>query len=623
VLPNLQRIPPARTLSQEEVLLNGHNIYFYDDVATLRQEWASQNTENVGELLIDFFRYFSKEFTYSRDVISLRTEGGLMSKDNETWTAEVRVRRQLHEIESAADALTLSPALHRGPVPARLQCLPHRHEGRPLHGEPCVSDLWLACADTAQIRGEFMRAARILTSKADHVARALAELCEEREDGLSRAPDFPSRSRGGSVPGHSGAADARLMRDLYYRETPRRYDAPGASMFGGSFAFEEMARGLGQAQGGQRVAMARPTAAMLAPLSQNNGLSPRVGRAARVASRFEPPGRSSRSAQPQAGFSARSEDGSGANGYDAHLRASPQGLRPHELPGTSTAEHPTSLDAHLAVPDSSQPLNRSLSLQHGKEGVSPALDIPKGKQRVQLPLRSEPGSPSLGSPAPYGDFDAIAALNGMTLDVSGRAGPRSTSGCSSSGAGGRASPLPPLPPSSDVGASTFLASRHAGWSFLQPALRAGGGAGRPSDARSFGGESASGHSYAPLEDDDEGGEVHDDSSSISEGTLDELARVSALQDIDDRHDDVDDRASPALMPPGAASRIRSWARTSSAPRVEGFDGGMVPPSPDLEQHLEDVEPELEDDEEEVDVRSARGLAHLRAEELATPTKATR
>jgi hypothetical protein len=174
-----------------------------------------------------------------------------------------------------------------------------------------------------------------------------------------------------------------------------------------------------------------------------------------------------------------------------------------------------------------------------------------------------------------------------------------------------------------VGASTFLASRHAGWSFLQPALRAGGGAGRPSDARSFGGESASGHSYAPLEDDDEGGEVHDDSSSISEGTLDELARVSALQDIDDRHDDVDDRASPALMPPGAASRIRSWARTSSAPRVEGFDGGMVPPSPDLEQHLEDVEPELEDDEEEVDVRSARGLAHLRAEELATPTKATR
>lgn len=88
-MPNLQRIPPSRPLNPEEVELNGHNIYFYDDIATLRQEWSSQNTENVGELLIDFFRYFSKEFSYSRDVISLRTEGGLMSKDKD-WTSEVR-----------------------------------------------------------------------------------------------------------------------------------------------------------------------------------------------------------------------------------------------------------------------------------------------------------------------------------------------------------------------------------------------------------------------------------------------------------------------------------------------------------------------------------------------------
>lgn len=79
-------------MTQEEIELNGHNIYFYDDVATLRQEWASQNTENVGELLMDFFRYFSKEFAYSRDVISLRTEGGLIPKDGDTWSAEVRAR---------------------------------------------------------------------------------------------------------------------------------------------------------------------------------------------------------------------------------------------------------------------------------------------------------------------------------------------------------------------------------------------------------------------------------------------------------------------------------------------------------------------------------------------------
>ncbi|MCO5610681.1 hypothetical protein L7F22_064922 [Adiantum nelumboides] len=74
VLPNLQRLPPSKPIAKEEVELNGHNIYFYDDIALLRQEWTSENTETVGELLIDFFRYFSKEFSYSKDVVSIRTE---------------------------------------------------------------------------------------------------------------------------------------------------------------------------------------------------------------------------------------------------------------------------------------------------------------------------------------------------------------------------------------------------------------------------------------------------------------------------------------------------------------------------------------------------------------------
>lgn len=99
VLPNLQRIPPTRPLAPEELELNGHDIYFYDDVATLRQEWSSQNTENVGELLIDFFKYFSKEFSYSKDVISLRTEGGLMTKDSKSWNADVSLHRARPPLE--------------------------------------------------------------------------------------------------------------------------------------------------------------------------------------------------------------------------------------------------------------------------------------------------------------------------------------------------------------------------------------------------------------------------------------------------------------------------------------------------------------------------------------------
>lgn len=90
VLPNLQRIPPSGHASKtQDAQLNGHDIYFYDDVATLRKEWSSLNSENVGELLLDFFRYFSKDFSYSRDGISIRAETGLFSKDNITWASEL------------------------------------------------------------------------------------------------------------------------------------------------------------------------------------------------------------------------------------------------------------------------------------------------------------------------------------------------------------------------------------------------------------------------------------------------------------------------------------------------------------------------------------------------------
>jgi terminal uridylyltransferase len=50
VLPNLQRIAPVRHLTEEQVMLEGKNVYFFDDVETLRQEWSSINFETVGEL---------------------------------------------------------------------------------------------------------------------------------------------------------------------------------------------------------------------------------------------------------------------------------------------------------------------------------------------------------------------------------------------------------------------------------------------------------------------------------------------------------------------------------------------------------------------------------------------
>ena len=52
VLPNLQRIAPVRPVSEEQVMLEGRNVYFFDDVETLRQEWSSINYESVGELCV-------------------------------------------------------------------------------------------------------------------------------------------------------------------------------------------------------------------------------------------------------------------------------------------------------------------------------------------------------------------------------------------------------------------------------------------------------------------------------------------------------------------------------------------------------------------------------------------
>lgn len=55
VLPNLQRIAPVRPITEEDMMLEGRNVYFFDDTEMLRQEWSSANFEGVGELLVKGF----------------------------------------------------------------------------------------------------------------------------------------------------------------------------------------------------------------------------------------------------------------------------------------------------------------------------------------------------------------------------------------------------------------------------------------------------------------------------------------------------------------------------------------------------------------------------------------
>ena len=72
----------------------------------LRQRWQSANTDSVGQLyvtsrhldddrcsralsrLIDFFKYFSRDFLYNTGVASIRA--GLLKKDSKGWQNDVR-----------------------------------------------------------------------------------------------------------------------------------------------------------------------------------------------------------------------------------------------------------------------------------------------------------------------------------------------------------------------------------------------------------------------------------------------------------------------------------------------------------------------------------------------------
>lgn len=88
VLPNLQlqRIP--ENTSDDEIYHkqgeNIYNIWFSKDTESIQ---PSLNTSTLGELLRGFFDYYSYKFGWGQSVISIRTEGGLLSKQDKGWTA--------------------------------------------------------------------------------------------------------------------------------------------------------------------------------------------------------------------------------------------------------------------------------------------------------------------------------------------------------------------------------------------------------------------------------------------------------------------------------------------------------------------------------------------------------
>ncbi|KAH6989404.1 hypothetical protein BKA56DRAFT_611665 [Ilyonectria sp. MPI-CAGE-AT-0026] len=106
VCPNLQQLAPHRppnlspAAMENTVVCRGHNIEFWrneDEILHLaRGNRINHNTESVGHLLRGFFEYYAfmgpmtsfsgKGFDWGRDVLSLRTPGGILSKQEKGWT---------------------------------------------------------------------------------------------------------------------------------------------------------------------------------------------------------------------------------------------------------------------------------------------------------------------------------------------------------------------------------------------------------------------------------------------------------------------------------------------------------------------------------------------------------
>ncbi|KIJ47359.1 hypothetical protein M422DRAFT_249215 [Sphaerobolus stellatus SS14] len=156
VLPNLQQLPPPRPVPYEDTHIGGNDVWFFDDIDLLKERWQSSNTESVGELLIDFFKYYSRDFTYNTGVASIKM--GLLKKSAKGW---------LNEYKDGRD-----------------------ERNRFCIEDPFETDFNVARCVTKEglyaIRGEFMRASRILAARPERTIMALAQLCEEREDEFAR-----------------------------------------------------------------------------------------------------------------------------------------------------------------------------------------------------------------------------------------------------------------------------------------------------------------------------------------------------------------------------------------------------------------------------------------------------
>ncbi|XP_068167780.1 terminal uridylyltransferase 7 [Antennarius striatus] len=92
-----QRDPPVIPVLQEiydgqkkpEVLVDGWNVYFFDDLKTLPSRWPhyGKNSESVGELWLGLLRFYTEDFDFREHVVCIR-QHACLTTFNKQWTSK-------------------------------------------------------------------------------------------------------------------------------------------------------------------------------------------------------------------------------------------------------------------------------------------------------------------------------------------------------------------------------------------------------------------------------------------------------------------------------------------------------------------------------------------------------
>ncbi|KAL7906673.1 hypothetical protein GGI35DRAFT_456523 [Trichoderma velutinum] len=210
VCPNLQQLAPAPPNNltpaeiQSTISCRGYNIQFWrneEEIIQLSsQNQLNRNTETVGHLLRGFFEYFaqtgmmgnglSRGFDWGRNVISLRTHGGILTKQEKGWTGA----KTVYEVQKTdADTPHTTPSHLNTQPPASPQATKNEEVKeirlRYLFAieDPFEIDHNVARTVThngiVSIRNEFRRAWRILRAagNGDVQENLLQDVEEEKE----------------------------------------------------------------------------------------------------------------------------------------------------------------------------------------------------------------------------------------------------------------------------------------------------------------------------------------------------------------------------------------------------------------------------------------------------------